>query len=39
MAYTKYISKWKSKGLSDESIKPFPTSHKSLTPLTIIATT
>ena len=30
---TKYISKWKSKGLSDESIKPPPTCDNSLTPL------
>ena len=30
---TKYISEWKSKGLSDESIKPPPTSDKSLAPL------
>ena len=29
---TNYISSWKSKGLSDESIKPFPTSDNSLTP-------
>ena len=33
IANTKYISEWKSKGLSDESIKPFPTSDNSLTPL------
>ena len=32
-ANTKYISEWKSKGLSDESIKPPPTSDNSLTPL------
>ena len=32
IANTKYISQWKSKGLSDESIKPFVTSN-SLTPL------
>ena len=32
-ANTKYISEWKSKGLSDESIKPFLTSNNSLTPL------
>ena len=32
-ANTKFISSWKSKGLSDESIKPFPTSNTSLTPL------
>ena len=30
---TKYISGSKSKGLSDESIKPFPPSDNSLTPL------
>ena len=30
---TSYISSWKSKGLSAESIKPFPTSDNSLTPL------
>ena len=30
---TNYISSWKSKGLSDEIIKPFPTSDNSLTPL------
>ena len=29
---TKLISEWKSKGLSNESIKPFPTSDNSLTP-------
>ena len=28
-----YISEWKSKGLSDESIKPLTTSDNSLTPL------
>ena len=33
IANTKYISEWKSKGLYDESIKPFPTSDKSLTQL------
>ena len=33
IANTKYISEWKSKELSDESIKPFPTSDNSLTPL------
>ena len=33
IANTKCISEWKSKGLSDESIKPFPTSDNSLTPL------
>ena len=30
---TKYISEWKSKGLSDESIKPITTSDSSLAPL------
>ena len=30
---TNYISSWKFKGLSDESIKPFPTSDNSLKPL------
>ena len=30
---TNYISSWKSKGLPAESIKPFPTSANSLTPL------
>ena len=29
---TDYISSWKSKGLSDESIKPLTTSDNSLTP-------
>ena len=33
---TKYISEWKSKGLSDESIKPPPTSYNSLTHSSII---
>ena len=33
IAKTKYISKWKSEGLSDESIKSFLTSGNSLTPL------
>ena len=33
IADTKYISEWKSKGLSHESIKPHPTSNNSLTPL------
>ena len=33
IANTKYISEWKSKILSDESIKPSPTSDNSLTPL------
>ena len=32
---TNYILSWKSKGLSDESIKPFPTSDNSLTPLLV----
>ena len=32
-ANTKYISEWKSKGMSDESIKTSPTSDKSLNPL------
>ena len=29
----KYISSWKSKGLSDETIAPYATSDNSLTPL------
>ena len=33
IANTKYISEWKSKGLSDESIKLPTTSDNSLTPL------
>ena len=33
IANTKYISEWKSKGLSDESIKPPTTSDNTLTPL------
>ena len=33
IANTKYISEWKSKGLSDESIKPPSTSDNSLSPL------
>ena len=33
IANTRLISEWKSKGLSDESIKPFPTSDNSLAPL------
>ena len=33
IANTKYITEWKSKGLSDESIKPLLTSDNSLTPL------
>ena len=34
IANTKYISKWKSKGLSDESIKPPSASDNSLARLT-----
>ena len=34
IASTKYISKWKPKGLSDEIIKPPATSDNSLSPLT-----
>ena len=34
MSNTKYISEWKSKGLSDENIKPLSTSDNSLSPLT-----
>ena len=33
IANAKRISEWKSKGLSDESIKPFPTSDNNLIPL------
>ena len=33
IANTKYISSWKSKGLSDETITPYTTSDNSLTPL------
>ena len=33
IANTRLISEWKSKRLSDESIKHFPTSDNSLTPL------
>ena len=33
IANTRLISQWQSKGLSDESIKPFSTSDNSLTPL------
>ena len=33
IANTKYISSWKSKGLSDETIKPLVTSDNILTPL------
>ena len=32
IAHTKYIRSWKSKGLSDETIKPYATSDNSLTP-------
>ena len=32
IANTRYISEWKSKGLSDEKIKPFRTSDNNLTP-------
>ena len=32
----KYILSWQSKGLSDETIKPYATSDNSLTPLIII---
>ena len=32
IANTKYISSWKSKGLSNETIKPYATSDNSLTP-------
>ena len=32
---TNYISSWKSKGLSDESIKPPTTSDNNLTPLLV----
>ena len=35
IANTNYTSSWKSKGLSDESIKPFLTSNNSLTPLLV----
>ena len=33
IANKKYISSWKSKGLSDETITPYATSDNSLTPL------
>ena len=33
IANEKYISSWKSKGLSDETITPYATSDNSLTPL------
>ena len=36
IADRKYVSSWKSKGLSDESIKPPATSDNSLTPLLVI---
>ena len=36
IADKKYVSSWKSKGLSDESIKPPATSDNSLTPLLVI---
>ena len=36
IADKKYVSSWKSKGLSDESIKPPATSDNSLTPLLIM---
>ena len=36
IANTKYISSWKSKGLSDKTIKPYATSDNSLTPLIIM---
>ena len=32
---TEHVAEWKSKGLSDESIKPFTTSDNSLAPLII----
>ena len=35
---TRYISKWKSKGLSNESSKPTATSDNSLSPLIILIT-
>ena len=35
IATTNYISSWKSKGLSAESINPFPTSDNSITPLVV----
>ena len=35
---TKYISSWKSKGLSDASIKPPATSDNSISPLNILMT-
>ena len=33
IASTKFISSWKSKGLSDKTIMPYSTSDKSITPL------
>ena len=33
IAHTKFISSWKSKGLSDEAITAYATSDKNLTPL------
>ena len=33
IAISKYISSWKSKGLSDETITPYATSDNNLTPL------
>ena len=39
IANTKYISEWKSTGLSDESIKPPTTSDNSLSPLIDILVT
>ena len=38
IANTKYISEWKSKGLSDESIKPPSASDNSLSPLIMLVT-
>ena len=35
---TRYISEWKSKGLSNESIKPTATSDNSPSPLIILIT-
>ena len=34
---TQFISSWKSKGLSDETIKPYATSDNSLTSLIMVA--
>ena len=36
IANKKFISSWKSKGLSDETITPYSTSNNSLTPLIIM---